>query len=127
MPSAELDAEIDAGVEFWVVEDESGRLAGAMGIQEVADVSLIRHAYVAPAAQGSGVGRRLLAALVARTQRPLLVGTWTAAEWAIRFYERNGFRRCSDSRARELLERYWSIPARQVETSTVLELIRPDR
>lgn len=124
MPGSELDAELAAGVRFWGVDDAGGRLIGVMGIQDVDDVTLIRHAYVSPEAQGAGVGRRLLDRLVAEASMPLLVGTWTDAEWAIRFYERNGFVRCSPSRATELLERYWSIPERQVETSVVLEAPR---
>ncbi|UJA21602.1 GNAT family N-acetyltransferase [Thermoleophilia bacterium SCSIO 60948] len=122
MPGSELDAEIEAGVRFWGIDGADARLDGVMGIQDVGDVTLIRHAYVRPDAQGAGVGRRLLGRLVGEARAPLLVGTWTAAEWAIRFYERNGFERCDPSRARELFERYWTLPERQVEASAVLEL-----
>jgi len=115
----QLDGEIAAGVEFWGCERD-GQLAGVMGIQQVGDVELIRHAYVVPAAQGLGVGRRLLEHLVASTTRPLLVGTWAAATWAIRFYERRGFTRVPAPLTAELLRRYWSIPDRQIETSVVL-------
>jgi GNAT superfamily N-acetyltransferase len=119
MPASELDAEIAAGVVFWGYEDD-GALLGIMGIQPVGDVELIRHAYVAPETQGRGVGGALLRHLVARSARPLLVGTWTAAEWAIRFYERYGFVREGAERSAELLRRYWQIPERQVATSVVL-------
>jgi GNAT superfamily N-acetyltransferase len=119
MPRAELDAEIAAGVVFWGYEDE-GRLTGIMGIQDVGDLDLIRHAYVLPASQGRGVGGALLAQLVDGASRPMLVGTWAAAEWAIRFYERHGFSMTSRERGAELLRRYWSIPERQIETSVVL-------
>jgi len=119
MPASELDAEIAAGVVFWGYED-GGALLGIMGIQPVADVELIRHAYVAPEVQGRGVGGALLEELMARSTRPLLVGTWATAEWAIRFYERYGFVRCSPERSAELLRRYWEIPERQIETSVVL-------
>ena len=84
MPLGELDEEIAAGVVFWGYE-EDGRLLGVMGIQPVRDVSLIRHAYVAPDAQGRGIGGALLRHLVARSSRRMLVGTWAAAGWAIRF------------------------------------------
>ena len=117
MPVAELEGEIAAGVEFWGYEDD-GELIGVMGIQPVQDVTLIRHAYVSPAAQGRGVGGALLAALDARGSGQLLVGTWAAATWAIRFYERHGFVAVDDPAA--LLRRYWSIPERQIETSVVL-------
>src|SRR5215208_1167808 len=92
MPAEELDAEIAAGVAFSGCE-EDGELLGIMGIQPVRDVDLIRHAYTAPARQGRGVGGALLSALVAGRDgaRPLLVGTWADAVWAIRFYERHGF------------------------------------
>jgi GNAT superfamily N-acetyltransferase len=119
MPMAELEAEIAAGVEFWCVED-AGELVGVMGIQPVDDVELIRHAYVAPAWQGRGVGGALMAHLEARVSRQLLVGTWAAATWAIRFYERHGFVAVPRERIAPLLRRYWSIPERQVETSVVL-------
>jgi GNAT superfamily N-acetyltransferase len=87
-----------------------------MGIQPVRDVVLIRHAYVAPASQGRGVGGALLEHLAA--SRPVLVGTWAAAGWAIRFYERHGFRLVEQPA--ELLRAYWDIPERQIETSVVL-------
>ena len=117
MGMAELEGEVAAGVEFWGYEDD-GELVGVMGIQPVQDVTLIRHAYVSPAAQGRGVGGALLAALEARGSGQLLVGTWAAATWAIRFYERHGFVAVDDPAA--LLRRYWSIPERQIETSVVL-------
>ena len=120
MPAEELDAEIAAGVEFWGYED-GGELLGIMGIQPVRDVDLIRHAYTAPSRQGQGVGGALLSALAAgRGTRPLLVGTWAAATWAIRFYSRHGFEQVSVERKAELLREYWTIPERQVETSVVL-------
>jgi GNAT superfamily N-acetyltransferase len=123
MPADELDAEIAAGVAFWGYED-GGRLVGVMGIQPVGDVDLIRHAYVAPDAQGRGVGGALLDRLMGSTTRPTLVGTWAAAEWAIRFYRRHGFELQPRERTAALLRRYWTIPERQVETSVVLELPR---
>lgn len=120
MPAAELDAEIAAGVEFWGYED--GGLAGVMGVQDVGDVDLIRHAYVRPGIQGKGIGGALLAHLLAlREGRGILVGTWAAAEWAIRFYERHGFARVTPEEKTRLLRTYWTIPERQVETSVVLE------
>jgi GNAT superfamily N-acetyltransferase len=121
MPASELDEQIAAGVHFWGYEDE-GDLLGIMGIQDVGDFDLIRHAYVTPDAQGRGVGSVLLEYLVSSAERPLLVGTWAAAEWAIRFYERHGFELVGDERKNELLRTYWSIPERQVETSVVLAL-----
>jgi GNAT superfamily N-acetyltransferase len=119
MPLSELDGEIAAGVVFWGYED-GGRLTGIMGIQDVGDVDLIRHAYVLPDRQGRGVGGALLGRLVDGASRRMLVGTWAAAQWAIRFYERHGFSMVSRERGAELLRRYWSIPERQIETSVVL-------
>jgi GNAT superfamily N-acetyltransferase len=119
MTAAALQAEIEGGVEFWGWE-ESGALTGIMGIQRVRDVTLIRHAYVRTAVQGKGIGAALLKHLADRATGPLLVGTWAAAHWAIRFYERNGFRLASAVEKDRLLGRYWSIPLRQKETSVVL-------
>lgn len=119
MGEAELEREIAAGVAFsGFVEGDS--LLGVMGIQPVADVVLIRHAYVVPGSQGRGIGARLLEHLRSATDRRVLIGTWAAAEWAIRFYRRHGFELVSPARKTTLLETYWSIPARQVETSVVL-------
>jgi GNAT superfamily N-acetyltransferase len=119
MSAEELDREIAAGVAFWGYE-EDGELAGVMGIQQVRDVDLIRHAYVRPGRQRGGVGGALLGHLREQAARPMLVGTWAAAEWAIRFYERHGFELVSPERKTELLRAYWSIPDRQIETSVVL-------
>ena len=119
MSRDELDAEIGAGVAFWGHESD-GALTGVMGIQPVGDVELIRHAYVLPARQGEGVGTSLLRHLRALSGRRMLVGTWAAAGWAIRFYERNGFALVSQAEKGELLRRYWTIPERQIETSVVL-------
>jgi GNAT superfamily N-acetyltransferase len=123
MSAAELDTEIAAGVEFWGYESE-GALLGAMGIQPVRDVDLIRHAYVRPESQGRGVGGALIRHLQARATRPLLVGTWAAAEWAIRFYERHGFELVTPEEKTRLLQTYWRIPERQIETSVVLSASR---
>jgi GNAT superfamily N-acetyltransferase len=119
MPLDELDSEIAAGVSFWGYEAD-GALVGVMGTQRVRDVELIRHAYVAPGSQRRGIGSALLEHLAASTTRRMLVGTWAAAEWAIRFYRRHGFEPASPERSAALLKRYWTIPDRQIETSVVL-------
>lgn len=119
MSAAELDAEIAAGVRFFAYVEE-GALAGVMGVQPVKDVVLIRHAYVLPERQGYGVGGALLRHLMAGAEHQLLVGTWAAAEWAHRFYRGHGFELVAPARTAPLLERYWQIPSRQVETSVVL-------
>ncbi len=119
MPPEELDGEIAAGVEFWGYED-GGALVGIMGIQPVRDVDLIRHAYVSPAGQRRGVGSALLDQLAGAAARRMLVGTWAAADWAIAFYRRHGFKQVSPELRTELLRSYWTIPERQIETSVVL-------
>jgi GNAT superfamily N-acetyltransferase len=119
MPGEEFDRERAAGVVFWGYQDR-GRLAGIMGLQDVRDVTLIRHAYVAPARQRGGVGGKLLEHLQQMSTKPMLVGTWAAATWAIRFYERHGFALVSPQRKTALLKSYWTIPERQIETSVVL-------
>jgi GNAT superfamily N-acetyltransferase len=119
MPSAELDAELGAGVEFWGYE-QGGALVGVMGFQPVLDVDLIRHAYVLPGQQRQGIGAALLRHLRAISARRMLVGTWAAADWAIHFYRRHGFELVSLERKTVLLKTYWNIPERQIETSVVL-------
>jgi len=119
MPREELRHEIDEGVCFWGWE-ANGLLVGVMGLQEVQDVTLIRHAYVRTARKNQGIGGRLLSHLKTQADRPLLVGTWAAAVWAIRFYEKRGFQLVSPEEKNRLLKKYWSIPIRQVETSVVL-------
>ncbi len=119
MPDDELHHEIENGVLFWGYED-GGELVGVMGVQHVRDVTLIRHAYVATARQNRGIGRALLAFLRRRTTDPVLVGTWAAAEGAIRFYRRHGFEPVSGREKDRLLRTYWSIPERQIITSIVL-------
>jgi N-acetylglutamate synthase-like GNAT family acetyltransferase len=119
MPRQELRHEIDSGVVFWGYE-EDGQLAGVMGIQDVQDVTLIRHAYVRTASQGRGIGGKLLNHLLGQARRPVLIGTWAAAVWAIGFYQGHGFRLVTPAQKDLLLKKYWSIPDRQVETSVVL-------
>ena len=119
MPAHELEAEIAAGVVFWVAEEDA-RLLGVMGIQDKGDVALVRHAYVSSNTQRKGVGTRLLHHVHALTTKPVLIGTWAAASWAIDFYRRNGFTVVGEDEKNRLLRKYWSIPARQVETSVVL-------
>ena len=121
MPRDELVSEMRAGVKFFCLRRD-GRVTGVMGLQPVADVALIRHAYTLSSQQHRGVGTLLLDYLRRQSDRPLLVGTWKAATWAVRFYERNGFRLVSDEEKERLLRRYWKIPERQVAESVVLTL-----
>lgn len=123
MPMEELESEIADGVTFWGYETD-GELVGVMGIQNVRDVDLIRHAYVLPGQQGRGVGGELIKHLQTLATRPMLVGTWADATWAIRFYERHGFELVTTAEKDRLLRKYWSIPERQIETSVVLASTR---
>lgn len=136
MPLEELRAEIAAGVRFWGAEAicEAGGervgagLVGIMGIQDadndavagIGNVTLIRHAYVRTAQRGLGLGGKLLTHLMGIAERPMLMGTWAAADWAVRFYQKHGFTLTSHGEKETLLRTYWNIPARQVETSVVL-------
>ena len=120
MSREELRGEIADGVRFWVYEDERG-VAAVMGLQDVEDVTLIRHAYVKTERQREGIGGRMLEELRGLARGPVLIGTWADAVWAIRFYERHGFRVVSHEEKERLLRRYWKIPERQVETSVVLK------
>ncbi len=119
MPMSELEREIAQGIIFWVAEEE-GHLLGVMGIQDKGDVALVRHAYVRPTTQRKGVGTKLLRHVESLACKPVLIGTWADASWAIEFYRRNGYTILSDSHKERLLRTYWSIPERQIETSVVL-------
>jgi len=119
MPREELQAEIAAGIDFWAHEADE-ELLGVMGRQPLAEVTLIRHAYVRPNVQQQGIGAQLLGHLLQGVGAPVLVGTWAAAWWAIRFYEKHGFRLVTPAEKDRLLRRYWTISDRQVETSVVL-------
>ena len=119
MRMSELQREVDQGVVFWGYED-GGTLQGVMGIQDVQDVTLIRHAYVRTSSQRRGIGAQLLSHLRRLANSPVLIGTWAEAIWAIRFYERYGFVTVSAQEKDRLLRRYWQIPERQIETSVVL-------
>jgi GNAT superfamily N-acetyltransferase len=120
MPREELRHEMESGVSFWGYA-EGDELIGVMGIQDVQDVTLIRHAYVRTGRRNRGIGGQLLSYLREQTTRPTLVGTWRDATWAIRFYQKHGFRPVSPEEEKDrLLRKYWAIPERQVETSVVL-------
>lgn len=119
MSKEELRHEIDEGVSFWGYE-ESGEIVGVMGIQPIRDVTLIRHAYVRTAERNGGIGSKLLSYLEGQTIRPVLIGTWADAVWAVRFYEKHGFRLVTKEEKDRLLKKYWSISERQIETSVVL-------
>jgi N-acetylglutamate synthase-like GNAT family acetyltransferase len=119
MSREKLQHEIDEGVVFWGYE-EGGTLVGVMGLQQVQDVTLIRHAYVRTGSQKRGIGAHLLSHLRELANRPILIGTWAHAVWAIRFYERHGFQMVDSEEKHRLLKKYWAIPERQIETSVVL-------
>ena len=119
MPVEEIRHAIKDGVVFWGFEQE-GCLAGVMGIQDKGEVALIRHAYVLTRMRRQGIGEKLLRHLLGLAGKPILVGTWKDAPWAISFYRKNGFYLVSDEEKDRLLRKYWSIPERQIETSVVL-------
>jgi N-acetylglutamate synthase-like GNAT family acetyltransferase len=119
MPRQQLESEIANGVVFWVAEDDD-RMLGVMGIQDKGEVALVRHAYVLTDLQRKGVGTKLLRHVESLTSKPVLIGTWADASWAIDFYRRNGYTLVSKKERDALLPKYWSISARQIETSVVL-------
>jgi N-acetylglutamate synthase-like GNAT family acetyltransferase len=119
MSRSELQHQIDEGVQFYCYIDND-TITGVMGIQDKGDVTLIRHAYVRTSARNKGIGGKLLHHLSTLTTKPILIGTWADATWAIEFYKKHGFRQVSHEEKEQLLRKYWSIPLRQVETSVVL-------
>jgi N-acetylglutamate synthase-like GNAT family acetyltransferase len=119
MTEDELKRQIDEGVQFWsYIEDE--KIIGVMGIQLKKDVTLIRHAYVRTIKRKKGIGSRLLKHLCIISTKPILIGTWADANWAIEFYQKHGFRLLPKDEKDNLLRKYWTIPDRQIETSVVL-------
>jgi N-acetylglutamate synthase-like GNAT family acetyltransferase len=119
MTKAELQAQIEEGVKFFCyVEDDE--IIGVMGIQDKTEVQLIRHAYVRTSRRNKGIGSILLQELAKNSTKPILIGTWKAAAWAIRFYQKHGFCLVDEDEKNRLLRKYWAIPDRQVETSVVL-------
>jgi GNAT superfamily N-acetyltransferase len=117
MPEQELLRELQRIIFFgWREKD---RIVGVIGFQKVADVTLVRHAYVLPEYQKKGIGTNLLNHVkqITKTKR-LLVGTWEDAVWAIQFYQKHDFKLMPDKAT--LLRKYWDIPQRQIETSVVL-------
>jgi GNAT superfamily N-acetyltransferase len=119
MPMEELKSEIAAGVRFWGCES-GGELLGVMGMQDKGEVDLIRHAYVKTAKRKQGIGSELLRHIEKSARKPILLGTWRDATWAVAFYEKNGYRRLSRQETERLLRKFWSIPERQIDTSVVL-------
>ena len=119
MTKDELKHELNEGVVFYCFE-ENGEILGVMGIQDVLDVKLIRHAYVRTNRRNEGIGTQLLRYLTDNQGKLILIGTWKAATWAIDFYLKNGFKQVSEEEKNVLLRKYWNIPDRQVETSVVL-------
>ena len=120
MPQAELEEQIADGVNF-TCYIEDGEIVGVMGIQDKGAVNLIRHAYVTTKRRGGGIGGVLLQELVENSPKPILIGTWKAADWAIRFYEKHGFVQVSEEEKNRLLKTFWNIPDRQIQTSVVLK------
>ena len=119
MSKAELEQELQDGVVFWGVVDHHD-LVGVMGIQDMCDVALIRHAYIRTNERNKGIGSRLLRFLETKTEKPILVGTWADATWAVSFYQKNGYRLLGEQEKDRLLRKFWNIPERQIRTSVVL-------
>jgi GNAT superfamily N-acetyltransferase len=119
MPTEHLRSEIAKGVRFYCC-DVDGRTMGVMGIQDVKDVTLVRHAYVRSESRSQGIGRTLLESVTRLTARPVLIGAWRAASWAIRFYQNNGFTLLDEHGKTQALATYWTISPFQAEESVVL-------
>ena len=119
MSEQELQSQIEDGVRFWCYLDND-EIIGVMGIQDKSDVTLIRHAYVRTTVRNKGIGGKLLRHLSQLTTKPILIGTWADATWAIGFYQKHGFSLVSHNDKERLLRQYWNIPVRQIETSIVL-------
>ena len=121
MSKQKLIDEFSDGVRMYAYHHDN-KLIGVIGIQEVKDVILIRHAYTLTSCQGKGTGSELLKYLLKKNQNSrLLVGTWRDAIWAIRFYEKFGFILQAKDQSTLLLKKYWNISSNQIKNSVVLE------
>jgi len=120
MTQEQLEAEMIDGIQFFCY-CENEQIEGVMGFQEKSDVNLIRHAYVRTNIRNRGIGGLLLEHLRSFSNKPILIGTWADASWAIRFYEKHNFQLVVGTEKNQLLKKYWTIPERQVETSVVLK------
>ena len=119
MTKEKLKSEIMKGIEFWCYE-ENGTILGVMGIQQIQDITLIRHAYIRPQNRRQGIGSLLLEFLKLKIEKPIFIGTWSAANWAIAFYQKHEFFLVKEDIKTKLLKKYWNISERQNETSVVL-------
>ena len=121
MTKQKLISEFTNGVRMFGYNKDN-TLVGVMGIQELKDVTLIRHAYILTRYQGIGIGKSLLQNLFKiKKNSCLLVGTWRDATWAIQFYEKFGFLLHTKKQTAQLLKKYWNLPSKQIENSVVLE------
>ena len=121
MTKQKLISEFANGVRMFGYNKDSN-LVGVMGIQELKDVTLIRHAYILTQYQGLGIGKSLLQHLFKiKTSSCLLVGTWRDATWAIQFYEKFGFILHTKKQTAQLLKKYWNLPSKQIKNSVVLK------
>lgn len=114
-----LKDELRSGVKFFCYT-RRGRPLGVMGIQDVRDVTLIRHAYVRTSARRQGIGGKLLKYLLGRAKKPVLIGTWRAAKWAVDFYKGYGFTVIEGAGKNRLLKKYWDISKKHMDSSVVL-------
>ena len=121
MLEQELIDEFSNGVRMFGYRYDN-KLIGVIGIQEVKDVILIRHAYTLTSYQSKGMGSLLLEHLLKKNKNArLLVGTWKNATWAIRFYEKFDFILHGKEQSTLLLKKYWKITSKQIKNSVVLE------
>ena len=121
MSEQELIGEFNDGVHMYGYH-HNNILIGVIGVQEVKDVILIRHAYTLSSHQGKGAGSALLEYLLKKNKNSrLLVGTWKNATWAIQFYKKFDFILHTKEETTLLLKKYWNIPSKQIENSVVLE------
>jgi N-acetylglutamate synthase-like GNAT family acetyltransferase len=119
MTKDNLKKQIAQGVQFWGFIEQK-EIVGVMGIQFKGDVTLIRHAYVRTEHRNKGIGSQLLQSLCEKSATPILIGTWAAATWAVKFYQNHGFRLMSTDEKDKVLRKYWTISVRQIDTSVVL-------
>jgi len=75
----------------FVVAEDKGEIAGAIGLEKFGSVALLRSAVVSPEYRGSGVGRRLVEQLLERASDEGIEELFLLTTTAEKYFPRFGF------------------------------------
>jgi amino-acid N-acetyltransferase len=77
----------------FVVAEEKGQIAGAIGLERFGSAALLRSAVVAPNQRGTGIGARLVEQLLDRARKSGVSEIYLLTTTAENYFPRFGFRR----------------------------------